>query len=178
MSKKVNYHTIRYGQKDGELKFGHLHNDDVLSAVLLRSAYDYRHYMTFDVDDNRKGWTTFRTPATHQIKCGDDTPDEFPAFFVDAINGDVIINAPNGRIKLIGKNVDIIATGNNNQDGVITLDGNEAITCYTKNFTVESRSRAKIVSSGICELVGEGIMNIYGGLFDCVDGRTKRKPSN
>lgn len=177
MSKKRNYHTVRYGQKDGEIKFGHLHDDDVQSAVMLRSGYDYRHYMSLDADDKRKGFTTQRTPATHQIKCGDDVPDELPAFFVDAVNGDVVINAPNGRIRLIGKNVDIIASGVDNENGVITLDGNEGITCYTKNFTVESKSRTKIVSSGICELVGEGIMNIYGGLFDCVDGRTKSKGS-
>lgn len=177
MSKKQNYHTIRYGQKDGEIKFGHIHKDEVQSAVMLRSGYDYRHYMTFDADDGRKGYTTQRTPATHQIKCGDDTPDESPAFFVDAINGDVVINAPNGRIKLIAKNIDLVASGVDNKNGIITIDANEAISCFTKNFTVESKSKAKIVSSGVCELVGEGIMNIYGGLFDCVDGRTKTNPS-
>ena len=33
MGKKRNYHTIRYGQKDGEIKFGHLHKDDVQSEL-------------------------------------------------------------------------------------------------------------------------------------------------
>ena len=177
MGKKRNYHTIRYGQKDGEIKFGHLHKDDVQSAVLVRSGYDYRHYMSLDADDARKGYTTQRTPGTHQIKCGDDVPDESPAFFVDALSGDVVINAPNGRIKLVGKNIDIIASGESNKDGVITIDGNEAITLNTKNFTVQSKSRAKIVSDGICELVGEGLMNVYGGLVDVVDGRTILKGS-
>jgi len=173
MSKKRNYHTIRYGQKDGELKLGHIHNDDVQSAVLLRSGYDYRHYITLDADDGRKGWTTFRTPGTHQTRCGDDVPDEKPAFFVDAVNGDIILNAPEGRIRLLAKNIDLVADGENNSDGIITLSGNEGIRLQTKNLTCESTAITKIVSSGILEMVGEGVMNCYGGIMDMCDGRSK-----
>ena len=32
MGKRRNYPSIRYGQKDGEIKFGHLHKDDVQSS--------------------------------------------------------------------------------------------------------------------------------------------------
>ena len=33
MTKKQNYHTIRYGNKDGELKFGHITDNNELLAV-------------------------------------------------------------------------------------------------------------------------------------------------
>ena len=46
MSEKKNYHTIRYGTAEGEIKFGHVHTDNVNSAVMLRSGHTFQHYMT------------------------------------------------------------------------------------------------------------------------------------
>ena len=42
MSQKKNYHTVEYGQKDGDIKFGHIHSGsadlkgDVISDVMLQ----------------------------------------------------------------------------------------------------------------------------------------------
>ena len=34
MAQKINYEQLRYGTKDGELKFGHLTADNQIDAVL------------------------------------------------------------------------------------------------------------------------------------------------
>ena len=34
MAQKKNYHTIRYGQRDGEIKFGHITDLNEQTAVL------------------------------------------------------------------------------------------------------------------------------------------------
>lgn len=178
MAKKVNFHTIRYGNKDGELKFGHIHNDEVMSACMLRSGLDgERNYLSFEKDSNRQGWFINRCSATHNIKCGDLTPYNHPAFYLEAINGDIVLSAKNGRIRMIAENIDIQAKGSDNKNGVVTVDGNEAIRLKTKNLLTESSAISKIVSSGIVEVVGEGILNLYGGLMDCADGATKIKKS-
>ena len=178
MAKKVNFHTIRYGNKDGELKFGHIHNDEVMSACMLRSGSDgERNYLTFDKDSIRQGWFISRCSATHNIKCGDLTPYNHPAFYLEAINGDIVLSAKNGRIRMIAENIDIQAKGSDNKNGVVTVDGNEAIRLKTKNLLSETSAIAKIVSSGIVEIVGEGMLNLYGGLMDCADGATKIKGS-
>ena len=54
MSQKKNYHIIRYGTAEGEIKFGHLHKDNVVSAVMLRSGFTYKHYITMDGDGGDK----------------------------------------------------------------------------------------------------------------------------
>ena len=46
MSDRKNYHTIRYGNVDGEIKFGHLHYDDELSSVLLSVVVEIRNTMS------------------------------------------------------------------------------------------------------------------------------------
>ena len=48
--KRKNYHTVRYGT-EGEIKFGHLHRDNELSGVMLRSGSPSskgNHYITLD----------------------------------------------------------------------------------------------------------------------------------
>lgn len=178
MSKKVNFHTIRYGNKDGEIKFGHIHNDEVMSACMLRSGLNGDvNYLSFEKDSNREGWFINRCSATHNIKCGDTTKKDHPAFIVEAINGDIVLNAKNGRIRMFAENIDIQAKGSDNKNGIVTIDGNETIRLKTKNMLTETSAISKIVSSGIVEIVGEGILNVYGGLMDFADGATKLNKS-
>ena len=46
--KKKNLYALRYGNSDGELRFGHVTGDNEITAVLLRSGYFHDHYITLD----------------------------------------------------------------------------------------------------------------------------------
>ena len=59
---------------------------------MVRSGYDYRHYMSLDADDFRKGFTTQETQELNKSNNSDDVPDESPAFIVDAQQGDIVLN--------------------------------------------------------------------------------------
>jgi hypothetical protein len=178
MAQKLNFHTCRWGQKDGEIMYGYIHNDEVTSGVMYRVGPDGgRHYMTMDIDGKRKGWTSNVCPGVYQIKCGDDIEDDNPAYYVETVNGDMIFNCRNGRIKFIAENIDMIAQGSDNTSGNIYIQSNEKITIKSKNLNCNGTSVAKFFSAGIVEVVGDGILNFYGGLVDCADGATKLKPS-
>ena len=71
---RKNYHTIRYGTRDGELQFGHIHQDDNESAVMLRSGHDLKHYITMDSTGGtvRRHSTICRSPGAFQVKAGDN----------------------------------------------------------------------------------------------------------
>ena len=74
MSQRKNYHTVRYGTRDGELQFGHIHKDNNESAVMLRSGHDFIHYISMDSTGNevRKHGTICRSPGSFQVKAGDN----------------------------------------------------------------------------------------------------------
>lgn len=179
MSDRKNYHTIRYGNADGEIKFGHLHYDDELSSVLLRSGKDKKHYITMDSsgDDTRKNGTICRSPGSFQVKAGDKVEEENPAIYLDAVNGDVVIRAPNGRIRMEAINIDIIASGPDNENGIITLDANDKILGRAQTIDMSSKVSTKVFSEKTVECIGNGLLNIYGGFIDCADGGTNRKGS-
>jgi len=178
MSNKINYHSYRLGNDHGEIRFGHIHDDDVLAGFMVRTGEDGgRHYIQMDSsgssEKGRKGGTIFSSPGSHEIVCGKDVNKEIPAFITVAENGDIVLNAEKGRIRIIAENIDLIATGNDGKNGVITLDGNEKVILKAPIIDVRSTTSTKIFSEQTVDCVGKAILNIYGGLIDCADGATK-----
>jgi hypothetical protein len=181
MTKIKNYHTIRYGNKDGEIKFGHIHSDEQIAAFYVRSGYDERHTMqmdaTGDVDQGRKGGTIFSCPGSFQVKCGDDVKDGAPAFYIEAVNGDIVLNAKNGRIRMMAENIDMIAEGADTKNGNITLTSNQNVFIKSKNYELLTSSLARIASTGTVKVTADAVLNIFGGLIDAADGATQPKGS-
>ena len=66
----------------------------------------------------------------------------------------------------------MVATGNDGRNGVIKINANEKIRIEAPDVEVTSSVSTKIVSSNQVNVVGEGIMNVYGGLMDFADGAT------
>lgn len=179
MTKTKNYHTIGYGTKDGELKFGHIHDDGVVSSTIIRSGHEANHYISLDSTGGvtRKHGTIARSMGSYQVIAGDNVPDEVPAVYIDAVNGDLVLNAKNGRIRLLAENIDLIANGPDGTNGVITIDANEKVIVKAPTIDVRSKVSTKIFSEKTTEVIGKAILNIYGGLIDCADGATKIKGS-
>lgn len=175
MAERKNYHAHRKGTKDSETKRGHIHNDNVLSAYMVRSGYDYRHYMTLDATSHRTGWTILRCPGAFNVKAGDDIPYNSNSIYFEAINGDIVLKAKNGRIKLDAENIQLIAKGGSNKAGTILLESNEDITLNSKNIRLNADSVCKFFSSGSLQCIANGTMDMYAGLADCATGASKLK---
>ena len=183
MGKTQNYHTIRYGNKDGEIKFGHVHNDDNVAAFIVRSGYESNHYISMDStgEPHRKNGTIHRCTGAFQIKAGDNVITskikQNNAVYIEAVTGDIVLNAPKGRIRLIAENVDINASGPDNKNGVVSIEANEKILLSAPIIDLNSKVSTKIFSEKTVELIGNGILNIYGGLVEAMDGATTLKGS-
>lgn len=176
MSERKNYHTIRYGTAEGEIKFGHVHTDNVYSAVMLRSGFpsaNGNHYMTMDGPggkDFRTHSTTFRGPGSFQVKHGDGVPSEEPGIYLDAVSGDIIIRASKGRIRMEAIDVDIKATGSGSDRGNIVLDSNEKVIINAQTIACNAKASARFFSEKTVEVVGNNVLNMYGGFVDIADG--------
>ncbi len=174
MAELKNYHTIRYGQADGEIKFGHLTQDNVLSSVLLRNGKSKNHYITMDSSGapHRKHGTICRSPGSFQVRAGDNVDDDVPGVYVEAVSGDLVLRAPSGRVRIEGINIDLIASGADGKNGVISIDANEKVLVRAQTIDVSSKVSTRLFSEKTVELIGNGILNMYGGLIDAADGAT------
>lgn len=158
--------TKRLGNSEGEIVFGHLDENGDSAAVLIRSgntADVTEHYIQLTTKGPLKGGTMNRCPGTYQIICGNSAPQGV-GFVLNTENGDLIIRAPNGRIRMEAENIDLIASGHDNQNGNINLIANEKIRIDAKTLDIKTSTYTKILSTGITEVVGKTILKFYGGL--------------
>ena len=179
MAELKNYHTIRYGTAEGEIQFGHITQDNVLSAVLLRNGGSLNHYISMDAtgEPHRKHGTICRSPGSFQVKAGDNVEDDVPGVYIEAKSGDLVLRAPSGRVRIEGINIDIIASGPDGQNGVVNINGNEKVIVKSQGIDISSKLTTKIFSEKTVDMIGRAILNMYGGLVDVADGATSVKPS-
>jgi hypothetical protein len=130
-----------------------------------------------DINQGRKGSTINVCPGSFSVKAGKDVVKDVPAIYQLAENGDVIIGAPNGRIKIYAQNIELIASGADGKNGNIIIDANEKVIVKAPQIDINSKVSTKIFSEKTVDVIGKAILNIYGGLIDCADGATKMKGS-
>ena len=192
MAKKENFHPYYIGTEHGRLSFGHVRDSNEISACMLQSGPDGgRHYIVMEetgsADEGTKGSTKSFCPGTFTVKSGKDIvnypegkdePRNIPAIWYEAENGDIIIKAPRGRIKLEAESIELTAQGIDGRTGNILLDADDKIALNGQIVDIKSRVSTKIFSESKVDFIGKGILNIYGGLCDFADRTTKgSKPS-
>ena len=192
MSKKENFHPYYIGTEHGRLSFGHVRDSNEISACMLQSGPDGgRHYIVMEetgsAEEGTKGSTKSFCPGTFTVKSGKDIvnypegkdePRNIPAIWYEAENGDIIIKAPRGRIKLEAESIELTAKGFDGRTGNILMDADDKIALNSQIIDIKSRVSTKIFSESTVDFIGKGIMNIYGGLTDFADRSTKgSKPS-
>ena len=191
MAKKENFHPYYIGTEHGRLSFGHIRDSNEISACMLQSGPDGgRHYIVMEetgsADEGTKGSTKSFCPGTFTVKSGKDIvnypegkdePRNIPAIWYEAENGDIIIKAPRGRIKLEAESIELTAKGFDGRTGNILMDADDKIALNAQIVDVKSRVSTKIFSESTVDMIGKGIMNVYGGLVDFADRTTKGKPS-
>jgi hypothetical protein len=182
MGQRINYHFNRIGNDHGEIRFGHIHDDNNLAGFLVRTGEDGgRHYIqmdsTGDASQGRKGSTMNVCPGSFSVKAGKDVAKGIPAIYYYAENGDVVIGAPNGKVRIFAQNIELVAQGPDGKNGNIIIDANEKIIVKANQIDINSKVSTKVFSEKTVECIGKGILNIYGGLIDCADGATKLKGS-
>jgi hypothetical protein len=170
MGKTKNQYAFRDGTVDGELRFGNIDENQVKSSVLLRSgnpSFSKSHYMQFDDTGKLAGGTLNRCPGVYQIKCGDG-PVEDVSFVLHAVNGDIIIGAPKGRIRMFAQDIDLIASGPGNDSGFINLQSNQKIELQSPIINAEASVSIGLAAPKGVNITTSGII-LLTGLLKCAE---------
>ena len=169
ITSKQNYSAVKYGTDKGTLKFGSIHKKgDVTSGVMLDTP-DGRHQFSLDIDGQRKGWTTSTSPGNFQVLAGEDNEEPQDTLILNAVNGNICITATNGKIRLQGTDIELIAVGEGGAKGHIKCTATETFTIHeTKKIIFDSKIMTKITSTGIMNISANTCLRIYGSLIKAV----------
>lgn len=171
MTKATNFESKDIRTKDGSLKFGHIHQDQTKSSVMLQGQ-GALEYISIDQSGKTGRWITNRCRGRYQIKCGDEVKKGQPGFYLDAASGDIVIRT-SGRIRMEAENVDIIANGSDNSNGVIHLKSNEEIILESKKVSFDAKEALNMLSNGNVQLSASNILKMYGSSMEKLTGAGK-----
>ena len=192
MAQKENKHPFQLGTEHGGIGIGVVNtNSNQIDACKISNGPDAgRHYIrlqeTGSKEDGSKGSTHVVCPGTFTALTGkdivnyppgSDEPRGIPAIFYQAENGDIVLTAPRGKIKIAAEAIEIIAKGSDGKTGVVDISADDKINLKAQIIDVNSTASTKIFSENTVHVIGKSLLNIYGGLADFADGTTKHRRS-
>ena len=162
---KQNYTAIRYGNDHGAISFGLIHKPgDVTAGVKLQTS-DGEHVFMMDKDGQRKGWTTSLSPGNFQVQCGEKKEEAEDSMILNALNGNILICASNGKIRLQATDIELIAVGEGSSKGNIRMDATENISTSSKSFKINAVNTLSFNSPSNMEIAANGVLTLYGSII-------------
>ena len=159
--------TPNYWRKttcDAELAFGEVFLNGIKCAAVLRNVdptLSKSQYLAFLNSGKLKGGTVNRCPGVYQIRCG-DKPVNDTAFVLHADNGDIIIGAPNGRIRMFAQSIDMIASGPDNKTGYINILSNTSVEIKTPTIIATASVEANITGEKKVNIASRDEVKVTG----------------
>ena len=174
---KNNYTGVRYGNDHGSCSFGHIHKPGDVTAGILLQAKDGRHTFFMDNDGQRKGWTSAVAPGNYQVTCGEDNEEAQDSMFLHASNGNIVVLATNGKLRLQASDIELVAIGEGGSKGNIKMTATENVSIDCKKFQFNAKNYYKLCTSGKADVIANGVLNMYGSIVKAVSDGCSLKDS-
>lgn len=181
---KTSPEQTSYGNKDGKIHFGYLfpanakgESASATSSIHLQGFHSL-HYLSMIKDGPMQGTTINRSPGPYQIVCASETTNTTEVgFFLLAENGDIIIRAPNGRVRISGLDVDIRADGADNTRGSVNIDSNQSVNIKTGSFDVKADLGARIFTTNTIDMIANSSMSLISNFINGLSSASSVKPN-
>jgi hypothetical protein len=173
---KKNYTATRQGNDHGSISFGHVASDGAVTSDVQIQASDGRHSIILDKDGTRKGCTQITAPGRISIESGEDRQEAEDTLVLHTFNGNIDIIASNGKIRLQGTDIELIAVGEGGSKGNIRMKASENIELDADNkVLINAKAMYKLATPGTAEIVANSAMTIYSAVIRGVsDGVANR----
>ena len=132
----------RIGNTTGEVLFDQVDSQNNKQAVMIRRIFPnpgFRRsqYIGLQMSGALNGSINVSAPACYNVRCGEKPVDGI-AGVTYAENGDLILFAPRGRIRIVAQDIDLIAEGNGDSTGNVNIHSNAGIDMDTAVMTVQA----------------------------------------
>ena len=174
---KQNYTAIGLGNDKGSFQSGRVHKQGDVTAGPGLYTPDGEHQLSLDIDGKREGWTVSTSPGAFQVECGSKMEEAENSVIITAVNGDISIKATNGKIRLQGTDIELVAMGEGQTKGNIKLTSSENVIVESKKVLVTAKTMYKLCTPGDAEVIANGTLELYGNVIRGVTAAVKIKDS-
>ena len=130
----------------------------------FRGSYDLpiNERMTLD------GAVNVSAPSVYNVRCGEKPVDGVSAITY-AENGDIILFAPRGRVRIMARDIDLISEGNGATTGFVNIHSNSCIDMRTGEIKMNASDRIGMAAETKINLNSTGEVKISSGDFKVVE---------
>ena len=126
----------------GQVEFEHIDRYNNKHAVMIRRifpnpAFRRSQYIGLQMTGKLNGSINVSAPACYNVRCG-ERPVHGVAGVTYAENGDLILFAPRGRIRIVARDIDLIAEGNGDTTGFVNIHSTSVIDMKTNELRAQT----------------------------------------
>ena len=173
MAEEKVYSFNGFSTTEGEVRLGDVMKNNAKMAVIIRNifpnSFQTSHYMGLQMTGKLAGSTINSAPACYQILCGEQ-PVNGVSFVAYAENGDMLIGAPKGRIRMFAQDIDIIASGNGTDTGWVNVLSNAKVNVESSTVQLQSSDALSLGTERNLNLNVPGRYKITCGSMKVVEG--------
>ena len=180
-------HAYGKGTADGEIIHGYLHDNKETSSVFInnRAHSNGRHYIAMykTGEDHLKDGTVCRSTGGFYVRAGDgiksgqdnegkapDISENVPAVYLEAITNDLVLSAPLGKVRIFAQQIELVATGPDEESGNIVIDANQDVFVKGGQSTLIEGGKAVTVMSGQrMDVVAKSVIKFFAPLNETAD---------
>ena len=167
------YKKNQFNTTEGGTFYGHTNKNNAKMAVQLRrifpSTFKRAQWLGLQQGGELDGSILCSAPSTFQIRCGEVPASNEVAGVWYAENGDIVIGAPKGRIRIFAQSIDLISTGDGKETGWVNILANTEFNASAGEIKMESGG-AFSVEADTMDVNTSGKNEYNVGSFKVIEG--------
>ena len=172
MSEKTCPDYNRFGNTTGEVVVDTVDKRNNKMAIMIRrifpSTFKRAQYIGLQMSGTLDGAINVSAPSVYNVRCGEKPVDGVSAITY-AENGDIILFAPRGRIRIMARDIDLISEGNGTTTGFVNIHSNSAIDMRTGELKINANDRIGMAAETKINLNTGGEVKVSSGGFKVVE---------
>ena len=162
----------RFGNTTGEVVVDTVDKRNNKMAIMIRrifpSTFKRAQYIGLQMSGTLDGAINVSAPSVYNVRCGEKPVDGVSAITY-AENGDIILFAPRGRIRIMARDIDLISEGNGTTTGFVNIHSNSAIDMRTGELKINANDRIGMAAETKINLNTGGEVKVSSGDFKVVE---------
>tara|TARA_R100001163_G_scaffold59200_1_gene47854 strand:- start:648 stop:1274 length:627 start_codon:yes stop_codon:yes gene_type:complete len=169
------WNHLQFNNNEGGLFLSYTNKNGAKVAAALRRIFPsqgvrFAQSIELIMAGPMEGSIVCQTPKVFSINCGElpsgKTADQDGVAGVwYAENGDIVLNAPNGTIRLLASNIELISDGNPvDGKGNVSLSPSASLRCEGADQIKLYGNETRIKGTGVLNLEGNDEVEIAGGV--------------
>ena len=163
----------RFGNTTGEVVLDTIDKRNNKMAVMIRRIFPTQkfkrpQYIGLQMSGTLDGAINVSAPSVYNVRCGEKPVDGVSAITY-AENGDIILYAPRGRIRIMARDIDLISEGNGTTTGFVNIHSNSTVDMRSGEIKVNASDRIGMAAETKINFNSTGECKVSAGNFKLVE---------